>query len=138
MNKKEILLSIGAAIVAVIIYSFAFAPISGTGGAYQKTPTYISMATSGVMAITSSAQILATSTRAGASICNPTSTLVYLNMNADKPASSIGEATKIIAGAAGYDGCYEINELNLYQGGIQASSTGETSVNLLISEYKAR
>lgn len=32
MNKKEILLSIGAAIVAVIIYSFAFAPL-GTGGA---------------------------------------------------------------------------------------------------------
>lgn len=108
-----------------------------TGGYAQSATTYLQTATSGVMAITSSAQILATSTRLSASICNPTSTLVYLNMDADKVADATTGATVIIAGAAGYEGCYQIDDQNLYQGAIQASSTG-ASVDLFISEYKSR
>ncbi len=101
------------------------------GGEISKVHTFSGTATSGVMSITSSAQILATSTRAYAIICNDSSQVVYLRADSDKSAS---DDNGIRLNANG--GCYEIDGNNSYVGAITASSTNETASRLLINEYK--
>lgn len=107
--------------------------------------TNIGTATSSAaVAVTSSQRILATTTNARgngtsytrvfASICNPSSTVVYLNLDGDK-AASLSSFTVAIAAAAGYDACYEITDRNAYQGSITASSTNQTAVTVYAKDY---
>lgn len=73
-----------------------------------------------------STQILATtttgSTRVYARFCNASSGTIYLNMDQDKPVSTITgivlDGFPVFAST-----CYDITGVNLYQGAIQASST---------------
>ena len=100
-------------------------------GSYSGSP-FIKMATTKSVTATSSVEVLAGSTsRKYAIICNDSSNVVYLNMDDDKPASKLAGFRLNANG-----GCYEINGDNLYVGGVHASSTNETSSNLLISDYK--
>ncbi len=72
--------------------------------------------------------------RVFASICNPSATLVYLNMNQDKPITA-SSSVVLIGAAAGYSVCYEISDRNLYQGSVQASSTAVASVTVYVTDY---
>lgn len=99
--------------------------------------------TSTAVSVTASTRVLATTTnnaglgtsytRVFASICNPSATVVYLNMNADKPVTT-SAAVAQIAAAAGYSSCYEITDRNLYQGSVQASSTAG-AVDVFVTDY---
>lgn len=97
--------------------------------------------TSTAVAVTSSTRVLATTTsttgtsytRVYSTICNPSSTIVYLRMDSDKAASVTSGIP--IGAAAGYNACYEITDRNMYQGSIQASSTNQTSVSILVNDY---
>lgn len=101
------------------------------GGVALNTPTFLVAATSGAMTITGDVQILATSSRAYAIICNDSANVVYLSIDGDKPASNLKGLRLNAAG-----GCYEINKNNLYQGAVRATST--VSSSLIITEFKAR
>lgn len=140
MKKIIITVFIGLIVGAVGVSLFGGEDNKGLGGIFGRG--FFQTATSGPMTITSNDQLLATSSARGlAIICNPTSTLVYLNLDQDKSASLTQATTVIIAGAAGYNACYEVKPDNageIYWGAINASSTNETSVTLLISEYKNR
>lgn len=136
-------------IAAAILISgclIAFAPKNETTvGAVGGNPTVLGTATtSAAVAVTSSTRVLATTTntlgngssysRKYATICNPSSTVVYVRMDGDKAASlSVGSVP--IAAAAGYDACIEITDKNLYHGSVQASSTNQTSVTLYVQDY---
>lgn len=133
MNKERKIFIGIIALILIVGYVLLGNPL--LRGSSERNVTYTETSTSGLMAVTASAQILATSTRAGGSICNPSSTLVYLNMNKDITATALTETTVIIGAATGYKACYELGDS--YDGAIQASSTA-ASVNLFISEYKAR
>lgn len=101
--------------------------------------------TSAAFSVTTSTRILATTTsvsapsytRVYATICNPNSNPVVLNMNSDRPAS-LSSMTYVIAAAAGYSACYEITDRNMYQGSIQASSTNQTATTISVSDYVSR
>lgn len=97
-------------------------------------------ATSGVIAVTSDVQILSTTTqRALATICNDSAQVVYLSLNQDIALLADGSNKGHRLNANG--GCLEINTDNngdIYWGAIRASSTNETSSNLIINEYKFR
>lgn len=71
-------------------------------------------------------------TRVWATFCNPSATLVSLNLNADKPVTA-SSTTVVIGAAAGYNACFEITDRNLYQGSVQASSTAIASVTLFVT-----
>ena len=51
-------------------------------------------------------------TRVWASLCNPNATLVYINLNNDKPVNA-SSTTAVIGAAAGYNACYEITDRNM-------------------------
>lgn len=100
--------------------------------------------TSAAIAVTSSTRVLASSsqptglsfTRVYATICNPSTNLVYLNLNFDRAASLPGGTyTAVIGAAAGYNACFEVTGRNLYQGAITASSTNQTSTSVQVSDY---
>jgi hypothetical protein len=138
-------------ILAVALVSFlglAFLELSqpSYASANPETATNIGKVatTTGSFAVTSSTRILATTTNARgdgtsytrvyATICNPNANPVYLALDGDQPAS-VANATYVIAAAAGYSACYEITDRNLYMGSVQASSTGQTSTTIFVSDY---
>jgi hypothetical protein len=97
--------------------------------------------TTGSVAVTSSTRVMATTTspnghyqRVYATICNPNANPVYLALDADQ-AASLTNSTYVIAAAAGYNACYEITDVNGYNGSVTASSTNQTSTTILWSEY---
>lgn len=105
--------------------------------------------TSTAYTVTSSTRVLASTTnpldgnnsfvRVYATICNPSATVVYLNLNGDKQASAPGSSTTaVIAAAAGYNACYEINDRNEYSGSVQASSTNQTATSVYVTDYVVR
>lgn len=142
---KQILLGIGIIGVIASALFFGFAGknagknagkkdiVKLSGNAYQAT-MFSAASTTGVSTITSSTRILATTTsettRVYAHICNDSSTKIYLNMNADKKAS-LTDGFPLAANT-----CFDINDQNLYQGSIQASSTNETSVSVSATSYE--
>lgn len=116
----------------------------------QASPSWLSnilttATTSTAVSVTASTRVLATTTnptgvpgetsfvRVYATICNPSSTVVYLNMNRDIKATVTSSVAQIAA-AAGYNSCYEITDRNLYQGSVQASSTAG-AVSVLVTDY---
>ena len=124
--------------VALIVLAFVASEMFSIGSARANpyTATAIGTATtSTAVQVTASTRVLATTTntvgtgytRVFASICNPSSTIVALNMNNDKPAGLNGgtasSSVAFIGAAAGYNVCYEITDRNMYSGSIQASST---------------
>jgi hypothetical protein len=97
--------------------------------------------TTGSIAVTTSTRVMATTTspnglyqRIYATICNPNANPVHLSLNNDKPAN-LSNTTFVIAAAAGYNACYEITDVNGYNGSITASSTNQTATTITWSEY---
>ena len=136
---------LGAVVVAFVWY---FIPREKAGQSFGSVASSISIgaATSTNTSsfwVTSSKRIMATSslptdpgnqyTRIYATICNPSATVVHINLGADAPAT-FSTSTAVIAAAAGYDACYEITEKNLYQGSVTASSTG-VQTRVIVSEF---
>lgn len=147
---KELVTIVGTAIVTVAIFLMgqgtAIQDSAQNLGGYRDATPITTATTSAAVAVTSSTRILASSTgdvadsaniysRKYASICNPSTTLVYLNLDSDKPAAVAGGAfTSIIAAAEGYDACFTINDIS-YQGSVTASSTNQTSVTVYVKDY---
>lgn len=111
-------------------------PVANTIGSVATTTTAVS--------ITTSARIMATTTntvgtgfnRVYAVVCNPNANPVWLNLDGDKLANSLtGNVTTVIAAAAGYDACFEIDDSNAYHGSITASSTNQTATVITVKEY---
>lgn len=146
MNKREFTV-IAIVAIAVAVGFVHFWPQEHKVGTVPTISTAINNATtSSAITVTSSTRVLSTTTsptdptnsftRVYASICNPSATLVYLNVNRDQPASvPAGHVTAVIAAAAGYNACFEITDRNLYQGSVQASSTNQTSATVYVSDY---
>lgn len=142
MNKNTIQLSIAAvALIAAALSVFFIASQSvHADNAYQSSIFYAAT-TSTSVPITVSTRVLATTTtgyrRIYATICNPSSNPVAINLNADKAANmATGNLTFIIGAAAGFNACYTINSQNLYQGSVQASSTNQTPTTVYVSDYQ--
>lgn len=136
-------------VLALVLGAFALLQTTPKTHAVGSQATVIGAATTtAAIAVTSSTRVLATTTnplgvpgetsftRVYATICNPTATLVYLNLNQDKAASvPAGAYTTIIASAAGHKACYEITDFNQYSGSVTASSTNQTSVSIQVADY---
>lgn len=118
------------------VYSYtSHAPVA-SATTYQDV-TFSRATTTASVTASTSVRVLATSTpyrRTYATICNASSTPVYLLMNAGAPAS-LSAYTAVIAAAAGYNACYEIDSDNLYQGSVTASSTAETALPITVTDY---
>ncbi|RJQ33892.1 hypothetical protein C4568_03765 [Candidatus Parcubacteria bacterium] len=137
------LIVLAAVIVALGAYSLFTAPKVVEGSVYDAT--VIGVATSSAaVSVTSSQTILATTTsttgtsytRVYATVCNPSTTVVYLNMDNGKVAAlANGAFTVAIAAASGYDACFEITDRNQYSGTITASSTNQTAVTVYAKQY---
>jgi hypothetical protein len=144
IKDSKIALVALTALVIFAVYLLNRTPQMVQGAGFQTTNIGFVASSSAVTAVTSSTRILATTTsvtdssnsyvRVYAEICNPSSTLVYLRFDGDKPASVTGYTT-VIAAAAGYSACYQIRDYNQYLGSVQASSTNQTSVNVSATQY---
>lgn len=126
-----------------IALGYRTAPVQGAS--VPSAPAMSVASTSASVTVTSSTRLLATTTnntnvnfnyqRAYTTICNPSSTVVYVLLDGDKPAS-INKATIAIAAAAGYNACFELTDDRMkYNGSITASSTNQTSTNVLVTQY---
>ena len=131
---KENILTVGVIVALLGVGLLLFQEKDTSFGSAFDAATFQSAATSGPMLITVDEQILATSSeRTYAIICNDSTTVVYLSIDQDAEAS---HDSGIRLNANG--GCYEIDELNLYQGAVRASTTNETESLLLVNEYAGR
>lgn len=143
-NVLPAVLIAGAIVLLAILFSFnQLQPVMA--GSFSSAPAFKVATTSTAVSIAGvSARILATTTandlvpngiRAYASICNPSTTLVHLRLDGDKPVKT-GQGLVIIAAAAGYNACYEITDNRMiYLGSVQASSTSGTAVDVSVTEY---
>lgn len=114
-----------------------------SGSTITLTPAIGAATTTGSVSVTSSTRIMATTTnpadptnsfsRAYATICNPNANPVYIALDNDQ-ATSVSNATYVIAAAAGYNVCYEIKDVG-YNGSITASSTNQTATSIFYSQY---
>ena len=128
--------------MALIVYApRSFVPtvfganiVQSIGLSNATTSTSFLVTTSSRLLATTTSTIGTSYTRVYATICNANANPVFLNLNADKNASSLN-ATAVVAAAAGYQACYEVTDRNLYQGSITASSTNETSTRVLVTDY---
>jgi hypothetical protein len=132
MNKNHLIGGIVGLLLAFGAYTVLSTPTVGIGGNVFQSNQLTAASTTAPVTVTSSTRILATSspyTRVFAEICNDSGTKIYLNMDADKAAST----------AAGFplaaNTCYTIDEANLYTGSVTASSTDETSVSVSVVDY---
>lgn len=147
LSRKTLIIAAIAGFLA-IVSMFALISSQSVKASPSFLSNILSTATSSTAySVTSTAnvRILATTTnpvgtpgvtsniRVWASICNPSATIVALNMNADKPVTA-SSTTVFIGAAAGYSVCYEITDRNLYQGSVQASSTAGT-VSVFTTSY---
>lgn len=143
-TSQTVLASILVGLLLSLVAVVFFVPPQGVRASYFQGTILSTATTSTAVAVTSSTRILATTTNAlgnGSSytrtyavICTPSTNQVYLNLNGDKAAAST-TSTYVISAAAGYSACYEITERNMYQGSITASSTGNTSATVTVSDY---
>ena len=145
--QNKFLLALISLVVAIIVYVVFFSSQSSStiiGGTAYESPYINTATTTSSVAVTSSTRVLATTTnslgdgtsytRLFASICNPNANVVYIRMDGDKAASNTSGIP--IAASAGYDVCYYIGGQNPgYNGSVTASSTDETSVNILVTDY---
>lgn len=101
-------------------------------GATTTTQVFVAGSTRIAATTTNPLDPINSYSRVYANICNPSANLVYLRFDSDKQAAS-STAIAVIGAAAGYSTCYEINDRNMYNGSIQASSTVSAWVN--VSQY---
>ncbi len=140
MKKIIIALIIGiiVGVAGFVLTSAIYKDEQAIGGV--SSPGFWQVATTGVMQITVDEQILSTTTqRALAIICNDSSQVVYLGLDQDIALLEDGTNRSTRLNANG--GCLEIypdNNGDIYWGAVRASSTNETSSNLIITEYKFR
>ena len=140
---KENILTVGVIVallgVGFLLFQNKDTKDSSFGSAFDAA-TFQSAATSGPMTVLADVQLLATSSsRTNVIICNDSAQVVYLNLNQDIAVDLNGVPTSTASVRLNANGgCYEIDELNLYQGAIRASSTNETASLLFISEYAGR
>lgn len=147
LNMKTITTSALSVLVvfALVLGAFAFLQTTPKVKAVGSQATTIGVATTtAAVAVTSSTRLVATTTnalgngtsytRVYATICNPNANPVYIRLDGDKAASA-SAATYVIAAAAGYNVCYELTDVNQYNGSITASSTNQTSTNVLVTQY---
>jgi len=144
MTKPNYVLTalVALAAVSLLVLAFGNATNRVQGAVYDAT--YIGNATtSAAISVTASTRVLASTTnptatsytRAYAVICNPSATIVALNLDGDKAANALtGNVTTFIGAAAGHSVCYEVNSRNLYQGSITASST-VGAVTVYVKDY---
>lgn len=135
-------------LIAAALFVFLQASKPAHADNANTSSTFVSATSSTSFSITTSSRVIATTTNFGspnfgqyrrfyATICNPSSNPVAINLDQDKPANlATGHATFIIGAAAGYSACYTINPENLYQGSIQASSTNQTATTVYVSDYQ--
>lgn len=147
MKTLSISTSIVLAVVALVLGAYSVFQTSPKAEAVGYAVTSIGAATTtAAINVTSSTRILATTTNAlgnGTSytreyavICNPSATPVYISLNNDKITDvPSGKFTTVIAAAAGFNACYEIQDFNQYSGSITASSTNQTSVIVQVADY---
>lgn len=128
---------------AILFFVSQAEPRVAYGNAATATAIGAASTTASV-AVTTSTRVLATTTsltgtsytRVYATICNPNANPVAILLNNDKAANvTTGQATAIIAAAAGYNVCYEITERNQYNGSVTASSTSQASTRVFVSQY---
>jgi len=147
-SRKFIAPALATLAVAIMVLAFVllFKPaFPAYGSAYPGDPQMSVATTSTAISVTSSTRILASTTsltgqsytRAYASVCNPTATLVYINLDGDKATNAnTGKYSHIIAAAAGYEACFDITGGKMkYSGSITASSTNETPVLIGVTDY---
>ncbi len=146
MTKTNILTVVTAfaAFTFLSLLIVLYAPRFSSANPY--TATVIGVATSSsAISVTTSARLLSTTTsldavnshqRVYTSICNASSSPVWLNLDSDKPANlSTGQVTVGIASAAGYNTCFEITDRNLYQGSITGSSSIQAPTIVTVKDY---
>lgn len=137
-------LALTLALIASAFYLYLPPNTQLEGSTIYQGPYLQTATTSTSVSVTVSTRILATTTnpiypdgsfnRIYATICNPNANPVYINMDGDKSAG-IANVTAIIAAAAGYNACFEINDRNPYNGSVTASSTNQTATVISVKEY---
>lgn len=147
--KSSLTLIAPVVLIAIALMIFLVSsPKIGHAGPTANTIGSVAT-TSAATSITTSARIMATTTnpldptnsynRVYASICNPNANPVWLNLDGDKPANSLtGDVTTVIAAAAGYSACFEIDDSNAYHGSVTASSTNQTATVITVKQYVAQ
>lgn len=143
-NLGAIAMSIALIALAAFVFSANTPKADATG--YLVTNIGSVATTSAMTAVTSSTRLVATTSsptdpnasfiRVYTTICNANANPVYLRLDGDK-ATNINSAgyTTVIAAAAGYSVCYEIDDRNQYNGSITASSTNQTSTSVSVTQY---
>ncbi len=131
---KNVLTILSISILGALIALSLFSQRSESIGGDIWTSSQFSVAsTSKVVAVTSDIMLVGSSTsayqRAYTSICNDSSQVVYLGLNGDKQVTQ-SNGIRLNAG-----NCYEITDQNLYTGAIRATSTNETSSNVIINDF---
>lgn len=137
------ILTVAALTVAALLALVFITPNPVRASIVGSTPIGTAT-TSAAFSVTTSARVLATTTstvapsytRIYATICNPNTNPVALNLDGDKAASGpLGNVTAYIAAAAGYQACYEITDRNQYSGSVTASSTNQTATAITVKDY---
>lgn len=117
--------------------ALSMAPVSHADNAYTSTQ-FQTASTSITVSVNTSTRILATSSpalfgqRAFADICNAGAATVAIRMDGDKAENANTTGGILIAAGT----CFEINDLKLYTGSIQASSTNGVAQPVLVQEYE--
>lgn len=131
-----------AALIAAVVLIGAALALFGVnetlpntfGGGITGGPSQVQATTSTTVAVTTSTRVLASTspyTRAYASICNAGTKTVALRMDSDKLANAINAGGILLAAGA----CFEITDRMQYLGSVQASSSDQSSVPVLVSDY---
>ncbi len=149
MTKNTVQMSLAAvALIAAALIVFFYATQPAHADNANTSSTFTTATSSKSFSVTTSAQIIATTSNWGApnfgpyrrmyaTVCNPNSNPVAINLDQDKPANlATGHMTYLIAAATGYSVCYTITPENLYQGAVEASSTNQTATTVYVSDYQ--
>lgn len=145
MNIQSITIpALLTALLLLAIYALMPRTVPVEASTLFQGPFLQTATTSASVSVTTSVRIMATTTnptdpdnnhtRIFASICNANANPVYINIDGDK-AAGVGNVTAIIAAAAGYNACYEINDRNGYNGSVTASSTNQTATTINVKQY---
>ena len=144
---KSINNSIPVLLIAILFVGIIFLFKDGqiaVGSTIDLGPFLQQATTSASVSVTTSTRLMASTsnpldpanqwTRIYSTICNPNANPVYIALDADQPAT-LGNSTYVIAAAAGYNACYEINDQNPYNGSVTASSTNQTATVINYMQY---
>lgn len=137
-----------AVLIVLALLAWAFMLLNNPAqhvfaGSPAVSPAFGVASSSAAVSVTTSTRLLASSTnpldpahsytRSYAMICNPSATKqILIRMDGDKPADG--------RTAGGYwinaNSCYEMTDKMLYQGSITASSSDQSAVSVLVTDYE--